>query len=607
MTDSLSVQPQIQKKDNTVPYGIGGAAIGGIGGAVAANYGYGIKTKPDLDKVFAMEPDTFKKHIENAGENKGAWETAQEYANKIKDAEKDYDAKIAEIKEKAKSAVDNLPADNDAKKALDTAQTNYDKKLTELVDAEKAKLEAGNAKVTSIDPKKIKTYAELSKENINDKLPKTYVAGKNKGKAIPTSEYETLYNTLTNNYKNEYNNMQKALDKGLRDKKATYIDCFNDLAKQAYNDTKSISKREKIAGRLVSDPRYNDVLYQAKAMSEIRYEDVKSLTNDEIISIASDVKGKGMKELTVDVVDSKTGLSSKKSYYYKQDDYNKLLKTKQQEVKNLRKEHTNKLMEEVVNTINLRRDIDELPKKFNSQIIKEGKGTESFIYKGKTYTGYGADIKNLEDAMRNGKPLPKNLNGNYGKVTPKEALALANARNAQFADFTRQEKALQQKLDVAFKDNPIVKEFDDAIANEIKNNKKVVSAKKALVDQFPGLFEQGAKLSADEIATQAKTKADEAIAKLDVATKLQKAKDDAKAAAEKLGITAKELTDEEAIKQFGKTKEEFVKNVKDDATKAVEKNLEKMKIANKTWTGIAAAAALGLAGMGIAMLNKKDA
>ena len=57
----------------------------------------------------------------------------------------------------------------------------------------------------------------------------------------------------------------------------------------------------------------------------------------------------------------------------------------------------------------------------------------------------------------------------------------------------------------------------------------------------------------------------------------------------------------------GKTKKEFVKAIKDEAKDTVGKNLEKMKIANKTWTGLAAAAALGLAGMGIAMMNKKDA
>ena len=150
-----------------------------------------------------------------------------------------------------------------------------------------------------------------------------------------------------------------------------------------------------------------------------------------------------------------------------------------------------------------------------------------------------------------------------------------------------------------------VKNAIDAV--EKLNGKYATEEQKALYQKVKGLFGGETKLSASEIEAQAKTKAEEAIAKLDVASKLQEAKDKAKAAAEKLGITAKELTDEEAIKQFGKTKKEFVKAIKDEAKDTVGKNLEKMKIANKTWTGLAAAAALGLAGMGIAMMNKKDA
>ena len=46
MTDSLSVQPQIQKKDNTVPYGIGGAAIGGIAQQTVENSERDGNTRP---------------------------------------------------------------------------------------------------------------------------------------------------------------------------------------------------------------------------------------------------------------------------------------------------------------------------------------------------------------------------------------------------------------------------------------------------------------------------------------------------------------------------------------------------------------------------------
>ena len=96
-----------------------------------------------------------------------------------------------------------------------------------------------------------------------------------------------------------------------------------------------------------------------------------------------------------------------------------------------------------------------------------------------------------------------------------------------------------------------------------------------------------------------------------IALNLEAARTAVEEECKKLGITAKELTDDELTKilkdkGIAATKEDFVKATKEDAKKAVEPMLEKLKLPSKTWTGIAAGAVLALAGFGIGYLAKKD-
>ena len=95
-----------------------------------------------------------------------------------------------------------------------------------------------------------------------------------------------------------------------------------------------------------------------------------------------------------------------------------------------------------------------------------------------------------------------------------------------------------------------------------------------------------------------------------VATDLQAAKDAvAQYTKDHPGETVTtKLTREQAIEKFGKSKEEFTKGIKENAEKELKSYLEKgtVKFANKTWTGIAAAAGLAVVGGLIGMAAKKD-
>lgn len=99
MSEDLQVQQTPQQRGNyAVPGLIAGGAIGGAGGVIAANKGFGIQTKPDLDKVFAQKPDVFDKKIENAeGEIKTAWETVRDAVKPLQDKKAEFDEKVKYI------------------------------------------------------------------------------------------------------------------------------------------------------------------------------------------------------------------------------------------------------------------------------------------------------------------------------------------------------------------------------------------------------------------------------------------------------------------------------------------------------------------------------
>ena len=135
MSDELTIQPQVQQKSNAIPYAAGGAIIGGLAGALSP---VGV-TKPkyaSYEDILKESEDTFKSQIEKGGEAKGVWETAKEHAEKVKNAEAEYDKKVQEIKDANKTVAGTLPETEQAAKDLKLAQENYDKAL----EAEKNKL-----------------------------------------------------------------------------------------------------------------------------------------------------------------------------------------------------------------------------------------------------------------------------------------------------------------------------------------------------------------------------------------------------------------------------------------------------------------------------------
>lgn len=170
MTDELSIQAQQPQRTSPMPYVLGGAAVGAAAGGFSP---VGV-TKPkysSYEDILKESEDTFDKGIKKGGDNKSFWEAAKEHAEKVKNAESEYDKKVQEIKDAHKSAASELPETEQAAKDLKAAQQAYDDALK----AEKTKLSSKGGGIrgsippadsldTKLSRKELKTYNAIRDE-----------------------------------------------------------------------------------------------------------------------------------------------------------------------------------------------------------------------------------------------------------------------------------------------------------------------------------------------------------------------------------------------------------------------------------------------------------
>lgn len=635
MSDELAIQQQ--KQGSATPYALGGAVLGGVAGAFSP---VGV-TRPkysSFEDILKESEDTFSKEIEKGGDNKGFWETAKSHVDKVKNAEKEYEEKVAQIKEQSKSAVGQLPEDNAAAKSLADAQKAYDDELARLVDIEKNRLSKGTG--TEIDVNNLKKFQDLTTEQ----LPTEYAFGKKKGQKIPSGEIENLYKRLTDDLINAENNLDTKLKNGLRKEKLNAIDDIQvNLIDKAIADTEALSGDDFIDYFEKGSKRKPSESYKrALGIAKKYYADVTDLTPEQIESIGHELKPgeskpKRMKEQCITVKDPATGRSVTKTIWYDPDVYDNLLESERQKVKNLRRELADQIFAESHNASTLNRELKALDVNFEqtlrndmNQLTNTGlynpttdkldlakiKSEGGFIA-GKKDSKYIDDIKSLEDAYRkaikaakasgtspNLSTLPTGLNGNYGSATIDEALKQAHARHNIFKQYCKQYNSIYEQMQKCAQNNTIVQNLDSKIAEAISNDKAVQDARTRLAEQFDRVYSvKPATLTADEIATKADDAAKAAIEKSGFKTRLETAKNAAAEEAKKLGLTAKELTDDELVKILKEkglgSKEEYLAQLKKAAQEAVEKDLGKIKGPNKWVNAAIAAAALGLVGLGI--------
>ena len=216
MTDELIQQQIPQQRGNyAVPGFLTGAAIGGGLGVAGAHYkNWGITQKPDLDKVFAQEPDSFSSQIEKAeGDNKSFLEAAKEETQKIKDAGSEFEKYESELKTNGKTTAAELT--DELKNKRQAAEDAY---KTALEDAKKNVQPKKSGGIGSLPTVENSGIADKKDRKAYKKLRQEYM------KQMEAVRNGTAYQDLSRSISDDrkaLNSMYETYAKAFRKAKAT--------------------------------------------------------------------------------------------------------------------------------------------------------------------------------------------------------------------------------------------------------------------------------------------------------------------------------------------------------------------------------------------------
>ncbi len=628
MTDELAIQtvnPQVRKQDNTVPYTVGGAVVGG-----AAGYGinHAVQKPMSHEDIIKTVKDTaeFSNRTKEGAPEAASWQTVKEKADEVETAKK-------ELEQASKPQV---PADTAEQKVYDDAVKAKEDAYKKLYEEKKAALEGNGSK--PIDPKKLKKFEDLASTD----LPTTNVRS---GKPFKGDQLKNLYNNLTQELVDAEQALDNTLNKGLRKTKGDYITDVNTMLNQVEKDLNG-KKPEQIAayfaekesGSWLTGKKPTTQYKRAIAIADKYYPLPKDLTNEQYVQIGKELApgekpAKGMLAKPVTVKNA-NGRNIVKTVYYDPNEARALLDSEVERIKGLRNTAADQIFAEAQRAVAIKSELKGLAEKVGSeininvaqktglftpgtpgtpdvlnmsQIISEGQGTRPYTSGKLTLKGYAADIKHLEDALAAAKKygttatIPTNLNSNFAPGTSvQDALEQLKNRNIAYKEYVKQQKNLLSQLEQTVRSNPIIQELDNKITEAISGDVRVQKARTKLAEQFPALFgeAQATNLTAEQIEAQAKEYAEKNLKK-----SFQDNIDKAKAELDKV------------VGDKGKVNEELKKAAEDKLAKAEAALKEQTEALGKKFkTGgmnkwLAAgigAVALAAAGFGMAASNKKS-
>ena len=554
MSDELAIQQQ--KQGSATPYALGGAVVGGLAGAFSP---VGV-TKPkysSYEDILKESEDTFNREISKGGDNKGFWETAKSHANAVQNAEKEYESQVAKIREESKSAVGQLPADNEAAKNLKTAEENYAKAL----EAEKTKL--ANRKAAS-SPTGFLTPDEALKAGVFENT------------------------TMQNEYTTRYDAYQKALAKAEKNSKNKKT--LTDFEKQVNTYLETL-RQKTASGKhhgnndidgLVKIIKDNNIIEEITDFSDWKEKGYKSQRHyqTEYQKQLDKSRRALAKEILGDIKDVKVGKKTCK-VFTNANGYRNSYNEANNALNDLSKEISDKIKQRASKG------------KTDLMVIdKSGSITTTPFTNHKQLLTVEEYKKLLDDpAVKKNDNLRNQINILKGFAEKKEKAnaEIIASKKSFFKPLSR-----AQELEQATK-----QEVENATRKERCNLLGFVNKNKTLQEAMPKSSKTGSAMSAAEIEDAAKA----ALEKSSVKSKLEAAKTAAEEEAKKIGLSAKELTDDELLKILKEkglgSKEEYLAKVKKSAQEAIEKDLGKIKGPNKWVNAAIAAAALGLVGLGI--------
>lgn len=518
MTDELTIQgvnpqmQQVQKKNNTVPYTLGGAAVGAAAGWGATALYKGSGSAKSYEELVKEANDKDKLELTS---KKDAVEKAEK-----------------ELAEASKAVYEGAEKTN-----YDNAVAAKDEAWKKLYDSKKKVLELGSGEFDIQNPD-FKPYGET-----DFPIPK----GMNHKKA------EKEYNSLTSDVTKRVKELKKDMSatgkpQQLKDSTESTIEA---LFKNLETDYKMLTD-DTLKNRFYQisyddggKDKYTDAYNKAFGVAKTQYPEVDIITlkntkKEEILEIPGRIiAGEGHvpagwdKADLVPVVNPTTKRIDYKTVYFDPNEATQYITKRNNEIRQLRKEYAQELLQNAQSYTTINQELKNLEKAIDNktslsdaeklgsmydkstgvkvkEIVKEAKSkTYTQTVDGKILSGYSNDIAILENLDATKTKLPKKLNGSYaGAKNIGEALEMAKGRQKVAEEFLSEEKRLTGALKNTKSNNAVVKELDEKILKIYSGDEKLTEAMQKLRETFPDLKLGGDTLTTEQIEAQAKEFAD---------------------------------------------------------------------------------------------------
>ncbi len=614
MTDEMIQQIPQQKGNYAVPGLLTGAVVGGVAGAAGAHYkNWGVTSKPDLDKVFAQKPDEFESMAKRAGDNKSKIEQAGEIVKGVQDLEKQYDEKIAELQKTGGITDADLTKDlvnrrNGAQSALDRA-----------IESERNRLSNVTASATELPTRK-ELLNQLTTEEFKAFEPylNGYEAAKKKLLGDPGKKFAG--GTANVQYTNIANKKKEAAK--IYDSFFTRYDALTDANKEKFNPASRPNMKlinAEIDNLLPTS--YSKKVGKGSKFNYSQFKEFQRRFGEEMFELTDTKPDDAAGRQVFEVRDPK----GKKAYAIVDTE---LVKAEREALRN-------SYVENIKNAMDLKTKI----KNFDADFFEANKDALAIDFENgikdaadvKKILGDKDAIKDLKKAIAGIEVMEQSIEKGIEKfpitigtevINSKEELEIFKNKTQVARDwaerYVKESHGLQNELKAIISQDPRVAsaytQFKTAIAEdsgvkksleaiEKLNGKYATEKQKALYEKIKSLIgtEGVSELSADEIEAKIK----EAKSVQNAEAKLQAIKDEIAKYAEEKGLKG-EISKEDAIKKFGKTKEEFIKASKDEAKTKLETLLKDVKFGNKWANAAIAGGILALAGLGIGASTSKS-
>ena len=514
MSDELTIQgvnPQQQypvQKTSTMPYTLGGAAIGAAAGWAGTSM----------------------------AKSKGPAKTLEELVQEANGQDKvELTSKKAALEKAEKELADAGKAvyDGAEKEALEKAIQARDEELAKLMETKAGGKEFKTPAWKDFDVD-LKEIDETIVRTQNDKKPKKFKTYKG---VVDRDDVKKEYEYLVQEYNDAVAKVERKIgsgDKAELKKKEDIIDkYFQNLssrrAKTHESDFDNVFSTDKPSWRDKTSAHYKEYR-NAQVVAEKVYpkvENTSSLTEEQIKSFAERLEGdkykapsvpKGYKSFPVvdEVVD---GRNVKVRYVYTDEMFKDFKQLENERIVGLQDDLRTSLLNRAGENIKLNKRLADFDNIFIGTIPTDRAKAAGLIdatgkldlsalqaEAGKAGTtgaaGYNAgiyqsDIDKLTQLKesKGGKTKVKaalggkKLKGSYGDVSIKEALDMATERKEILKAYNAEKRNLTDSLNSTLKDYDVLNTLRDKI-NETRNaDEGVAKAKQALIDQFPSLAE----------------------------------------------------------------------------------------------------------------------